>query len=169
MRHDVAVAKELGAAGVVLGVLTPDAVIDRDQTAALIALARPLAVTFHKAFDQVREPLEALEALITLGAERILTSGGRATALEGVENLANLVDHAAGRIAVMAGGRLGAANLETVIRRGRVSDVHLGSAVSRTIDSAMNMPSLDQSMNSWNCSRPELVAEIVRLVQSIRG
>ena len=87
MRHDIETAKALGAAGVVLGVLTADGAIDRDQTAALIALARPLSVTFHKAFDQTAEPLEALETLIDLGVERVLTSGGRPTALEGIETL----------------------------------------------------------------------------------
>ncbi len=85
MRHDIEVAKTLGAAGVVLGVLTRDATIDREQTAELVALARPLCVTFHKAFDQTAEPLEALDILIALGVERVLTSGGRPTALEGIE------------------------------------------------------------------------------------
>ena len=66
-------------------------------------------MTFHKAFDQVRRPLDALERLIELGVDRVLTSGGRPTALEGVENLAALVTRANGRLVVMAGGRLDAA------------------------------------------------------------
>ena len=83
MRHDIEVAKTLGAAGVVVGVLTPDGTIDADRIAELAALARPLAVTFHKAFDQVCDPLEALDTLIELGVDRVLTSGGRPTALGG--------------------------------------------------------------------------------------
>ena len=106
MRHDIQAAKELGAAGVVLGVLKPDATIDGERTAELSALARPLAVTFHKAFDQVRSLPEALDGLIELGVDRVLSSGGRPTALEGVENLAALVARANGRLVVMAGGRL---------------------------------------------------------------
>ena len=150
MRHDIEVAKALGAAGVVLGVLTREAAIDRDQTAALVALARPLRVTFHKAFDQTREPLEALDTLIDLGVDRVLTSGGRPTALEGIETSPSLVDRAGDRIAVMAGGRLDTDNLETVIRQSRVREVHLGSAASRTIESSMRTSPRDGSETSWN-------------------
>ena len=106
MRHDIEVAKTLGAAGVVLGVLARDATVDREQTAELAALARPLCITFHKAFDQAAEPLEELDFLIALGVERVLTSGGRPTALEGIELLANLVNHAGQKITIMAGGQL---------------------------------------------------------------
>ena len=109
MRHDIEVAKTLGAAGVVMGVLTAEGTIDVDRTADLLALARPLAVTFHKAFDEVCDPIEALESLIELGVERVLTSGGRPTALEGVEMLAALVDRAQGRIVDHGRGRTGRA------------------------------------------------------------
>ena len=137
MKHDIEAAKSLGASGVVLGVSTAEGAIDRDPTAFLIALARPLSITFHKAFDQLAEPVEALDTLIELGVERVLTSGGRPAALEGVETLAKLVDHARQRIVVMAGGRLSMANLESVIRRSHVCEVHLGSAASRIIESPM--------------------------------
>jgi copper homeostasis protein len=169
MRHDIEVAKALGAAGVVLGVLTPEAVIDRELTAALIAMARPMRVTFHKAFDQTPEPLGALDILIDLGVERVLTSGGRPTAFEGIEALASLVERARDKIAVMAGGRLSTSNLEAVIRRSRVSEVHVGSAASRMIESAMQPPPRDGSEASWNCTDRRCVAEIIALVQSIKG
>ena len=129
MRHDIEVAKTLGAAGVVTGVLTAEGTIDVDRTADLLALARPLALTFHKAFDEVCDPIEALESLIELGVERVLTSGGRPTALEGVETLAALVERARGRISIMAGGGLDAVSLARVVREVKVSEVHLGSAV----------------------------------------
>ena len=99
-------ARTLGAAGVVFGVLRPDATIDRDQTAALVELARPMSVTFHKAFDQTPDPEQALDTLIELGVDRVLTSGGRTTALEGMGVLKRLVEQARGRIAILAGGRL---------------------------------------------------------------
>lgn len=168
IRRDIEVARDLGAAGVVLGVLTPEGAIDRDETASLVALARPLFVTFHKAFDQTSDPLEALDTLIALGIDRVLTSGGRPTALEGIEALANLVDRAADRITIMAGGRLSTGNLETVIRQSRVRDVHLGSAASRTIESPMRSTPRDGSETSWNQTDASRVAAIVGLVQGVK-
>jgi copper homeostasis protein len=160
IRHDIEAAKALGAAGIVLGVLTTDSTIDRDQTATLVALARPLRVTFHKAFDQARDLLEALDALIELNVDRVLTSGGRSTALAGLETLAKLVDRAGDQIAVMAGGSLDFDHLETIIRQGGIREVHLGSAVSRTVHG---------SETSWNQTDPQQVAAVVSLVQSLRS
>ena len=160
IRHDIEVAKALGADGIVLGVLTNEATIDRDQTARLIALARPLRVTFHKAFDHTRDILEALDTLIELDVDRVLTSGGRPTALEGVETLAKLVDRAGDQIAVMAGGRLDFDNLETILRQSGIREVHLGSAVSRTVNG---------SETSWNQTDPQRVAAVVSLVQGLRS
>jgi copper homeostasis protein len=160
IRHDIEVAKALGAAGIVLGVLTTDATIDRDQTAKLVALARPLRVTFHKAFDQTPDLLEALDTLIELNVDRVLTSGGRPTVLEGLQTLAKLVNRADDQIAVMAGGRLDFDNLETIIRQSGIREVHLGSAVSRTVHG---------SQTSWNQSDPQRVAAVVSLVQGVRS
>jgi len=167
MRHDIEVAKSLGAAGVVLGVLTSAGAIDRSQTESLVALARPLAVTFHKAFDQVPSPLEALDTLIEMGVERVLTSGGRPTALEGVELLAQLVDRARGRITIMAGGRLDIANLGTVIRQGRIREVHVGSAASRTIEGVAPAQPRDDSDNSRSQTDAQRVAAIVAFVEGL--
>jgi copper homeostasis protein len=167
MRHDIEVVKALGAAGVVLGILTRDATIDYGQAAELIALARPMRVTFHKAFDQTPDSVESLDILITLGVERVLTSGGRPTALEGIETLAKLVEHAGDKITVMAGGQLSTSNLETVIRQTRVNEVHLGSAASRTIESSMSTSPRDGSDTSWNQTEDRRVAAIVALVQGL--
>jgi copper homeostasis protein len=167
MRRDIEFAKAEGAAGVVLGALTREAEIDRELTAELIALARPLCVTFHKAFDQVPEPLESLHTLIGLSIERVLTSGGQATALEGISTLAKLVDHAADKITVMAGGQLGISNLEAVVRQTRARDVHLGSATSRTIASSMRRHPRAGTDTSWNQTDAHRVAVIVALVQGL--
>ena len=164
MRHDIEVTRTLGADGVVLGVLTAAGTINRDQTQALIALARPLCITFHKAFDQTPTPFEALDTLIDLGVERVLTSGGRPTALDGVETLAQLVDRARGQIKIMAGGQLNIANLETIIRRGRVAEVHLGSAASRTIEEATPDRLFAGFDNSRSQTNAQQVAAIVKFV-----
>ena len=83
MQHDVVVARALGASGVVLGLLTAEGRVDRERTARLIEAARPMSVTFHKAFDAARDPFEALDDLIALGVDRVLTSGRAPTAREG--------------------------------------------------------------------------------------
>ena len=139
MRYEIELARKLGAAGVVIGVLKPDATIDREQTAALIDLARPMSVTFHKAFDQTPDLEQSLDTLIALGVDRVLTSGGRPTALEGLDSLRRLVNQARGRIAILAGGRLSLENLPTIIAGTGVREVHLGSAASRTMAGSMTV------------------------------
>jgi copper homeostasis protein len=150
MRFDIEIARTLGAAGVVFGILRPDATIERDQTASLVALARPMSVTFHKAFDQSSEPENALETLIELGVDRVLTSGGRPSALEGMNTLKRLVEQSRGRISILAGGRLSADNLESIIAATGVREVHLGSAVSRIMPGSMTSTPRDGSEVAWS-------------------
>jgi copper homeostasis protein len=135
MREDIQAAKDLGADGVVIGCLTEQGDIDKERTRELIGLARPLNVTFHRAFDMCRDPKAGLEDLITLGADRVLTSGQEATCLEGLELLAALQKQAAGRIIVMPGGGITLRNLERIVAGTGVSEVHL--SVRHTIDSRM--------------------------------
>jgi copper homeostasis protein len=167
MRHDIAVAKTCGAAGVVLGVLTRAAVVDREKTAALVALARPMRVTFHKAFDQTRDLKEALDTLISLGVDRVLTSGGRPTALAGLDVLAGLVERAPRTIIIMAGGRLSLQNLETVIRGSGVAEVHLGSGVNRSMGDEANQSTDDSLEGCSHITDQHKVAAIVELVKSL--
>jgi copper homeostasis protein len=101
---DVDDALASGAAGVVLGVLTPDHAIDQPRTAELIRRSEGRSVTFHRAFDRVTDQSESLRILIDLGCNRILTSGGKPTVTEGRESLAMLTEQAAGRIRIAAGG-----------------------------------------------------------------
>jgi copper homeostasis protein len=165
MRHDIEVARVRGAAGVVFGMVRPDATIDRERTARLVELARPMSVTFHKAFDQVRDPDEALEVLIDLGIDRVLTSGCCSTAMEGVEVLNRLVHRADNRIAILAGGRLSPDNLGMIIARTGVREIHIGSAATRTMSSEMICAPADGSDLRWSrtvSSRVRVVMEVVR-------
>lgn len=130
MRHDVRVASSLGAAGVVLGLLTPDGTVDHPRTARLIKDARPLLVTFHKAFDAARDPVEALDALIDLGVDRVLTSGGAPTAREGLATLAALQRRAGDRLTILAGGRVTLADIPALAAAG-LREIHVGSAACR--------------------------------------
>ena len=129
MRLDILVAKKSGASGVVLGVLDGRGAIDRDRVARLVDVATPMTVTFHKAFDALADPIAGLEVLIALGVDRVLTSGGAAMARLGVARLAELVQHASGRIAILAGGRVSARDLAPLVAAG-LAEIHAGSAVA---------------------------------------
>ncbi|WP_435015784.1 copper homeostasis protein CutC [Tundrisphaera sp. TA3] len=130
MRHDIRAARERGAAGVVLGVLDARGEIDRDAVGRLAELARPMSVTFHKAFDLLVDPIAGLDTLIGLGIDRVLTSGAAPTARLGMATLADLVRHASGRIAILAGGRVAEPDLVPLVASG-LTEVHAGSALAR--------------------------------------
>jgi copper homeostasis protein len=165
MRRDIEAAKALGAAGIVLGVLDEQGDVDRDPTAALIALARPLSVTFHKAVDRVRDPFAALDALIAMGVDRVLTSGGRPSAIEGADTLRSLVDRAAGRIAVMAGGRLAVDHVEELIRASGVREIHLGSAACRSVAGPGSGSPRGDDLPPWIRTDAGLVKVVVERVR----
>ena len=135
MRQDVRVAKELGADGVVIGCLTAGGAIDKPRTAELVQLARPLSVTFHRAFDMCADPRQGLEDLVELGIERVLTSGQEAGCVEGLDLLAALHRQAAGRIIVMPGGGVTPRNVARIINATKVGEVHLSAR--KSVESAM--------------------------------
>lgn len=122
MLEEVRFARECGADGVVFGVLTPNAEVDARRTAALVAEAGGLCTTFHRAFDMTCNPSQALETIIESGCRRVLTSGCRNRAEEGIDTLRMLVAQAAGRIEIMAGsgvnplnaGRLAATGVDAL-------------------------------------------------------
>lgn len=135
MRQDVMALKDLGVPGVVTGCLTAGGEVDEQRTAELLRLARPMSFTFHRAFDMVRDPVQALEVLIGLGVDRLLTSGQRGTAVEGLTNLKHLGQVANGRIIVMPCGSIRAANVGQVCRETGLWEVHF--AAHTTESSAM--------------------------------
>jgi copper homeostasis protein len=130
MRRDIMRCRELGAEAVVLGLLSADGTIDRSRTAALTALARPMDVVFHRAFDRTPDADAALEALIELGIDRVLTSGQAPTAFDGIATLARLVARAAGRITVLAGGGVRPENARAIVEGSGVSEIHSSGAAA---------------------------------------
>jgi copper homeostasis protein len=124
MRSQVEQVKAAGAAGVAIGVLLPDGRVDVERTRELFELARPMKVTFHRAFDETGNLEEALEDVILTGADSLLTSGGAATVLEGAEQIGRLQAQAGDRLEVMAGGGLRLKNLAEVVRRSGVTCLH---------------------------------------------
>lgn len=124
MKTDIAVCKQLGVPAVVLGLLTSDGRIDEEHTLLLIGLARPMQVTFHKAFDRLDDPFEGLETLIRLGADRILTSGTKASAREGADILNQLIKNACGRITIVAAGKVTKENLPELSQMIHTTEFH---------------------------------------------
>jgi copper homeostasis protein len=126
MKRDIAVAKRLGANGVVFGILDANGNVDVARTRQLADLARPLAVTFHRAFDMTADLFRALEDVCIAGADRVLTSGGEPTSLQGQETIAQLVRKAEGRIVVMPGSGIRPENARRLVERTGVKEVHVG-------------------------------------------
>uniref|UniRef100_A0A803K1T8 Copper homeostasis protein cutC homolog n=1 Tax=Xenopus tropicalis TaxID=8364 RepID=A0A803K1T8_XENTR len=135
MKADIRLAKIHGADGLVFGALTEDGRIDAELCMELLAVSRPLPVTFHRAFDMVYDPLLAMETLISLGFERVLTSGCDTSALEGLPLIKRLVEQAKGRIIVMPGGGITERNLQRILEGAAVQEFHCSARSTK--DSTM--------------------------------
>jgi copper homeostasis protein len=135
MVDDVIACREAGVHGVVIGALTPDGNIDIALCERLVKAAGNINVTFHRAFDLCANPIEALDQIIALGCNRLLTSGQAASAIAGVDMLAKLVEHANGRITILAGGGVSAENAADIITKSGTNEVH--ASARSTIGSKM--------------------------------
>lgn len=124
MRRDIEMAREHGADMLVIGPLTENALIDVPHVRELVALAQSTPVTFHRAFDEIRDQRAALEQLVDAGVARILTGGGPNAAIDNVDSLARLVAQAGERITIMAAGKVRAPNAKAIVDRTGVSEVH---------------------------------------------
>ena len=131
MKADILFCKEAKCDGVVIGLLHADGSVDRDRTAELVALARPMQVTFHRAFDVCRDPVEALEAIIASGCGRLLTSGMENTALEGIGLIRALVEQADGRIEIMPGSGINEDNISEIAAATGARAFHSSAKVSQ--------------------------------------
>jgi copper homeostasis protein len=127
MLDDVIACRELGVAGVVFGCLTADGRIDEARMTELTKAARPMKVTCHRAFDMTRDPEEAIEALVRSGVDRVLTSGQRDSAVEGIDILKRTHDAARGRIVIMACGQLDETNIGAVVKGSEADEFHFAA------------------------------------------
>ncbi|MDN5287412.1 MAG: copper homeostasis protein CutC [Mucilaginibacter sp.] len=126
MLADIRYCVEAGCDGVVIGMLNADGTIDKERCLEMVRLAKQwgLSVTFHRAFDMCADQFQALEDIIEMGCDRILTSGGKSTAMEGATVLNRLVEQAAGRISIMPGSGVSEANVADLVHFTGVTEVH---------------------------------------------
>jgi copper homeostasis protein len=146
MQRDILIAKQLGASGVVFGILNPDGTVDRVRMQQLLDMARPLKVTCHRAFDMTSDFAQALEDLMEIGVDRVLTSGGKKSAVDAMPTLKQMTQQAQSRISIMACGELSIANVKAVIAYTNVREVHAG--LGTPVTSAMKFRNQKVSMGT---------------------
>ncbi|MGH9494662.1 MAG: copper homeostasis protein CutC [Candidatus Sulfotelmatobacter sp.] len=135
MKRDVLSAKQLGADGIVLGILKEDGHVDTDRTRCLVELARPLNATFHRAFDMSVDLNQALEDVAYVGIDRVLTSGAEQNAEDGIAAISGLVQRAKGRVAIMVGGGIRETNVRRILAKTGAREIHAN--VGHSIPSPM--------------------------------
>jgi copper homeostasis protein len=173
MRRDIEVCGECGIDGIVLGILRSDGTIDLERTAKLIELAHPMEVTFHRAFDMCSDPLQGLEDAIATGAARLLTSGNKNKAEDGIEMLSQLVKQAGKRIIVMPGSGINDLNIASIAINTAAKEFHLTGR--KIIDSEMIFRKQNISMGgshdiaefSRKVTDPEMIKRIISVLQAI--
>jgi copper homeostasis protein len=171
MKEDIVRARESGVDGVVTGILLPDGSVDVKRMATLIELARPLEVTFHRAFDMTADPFKSMEDIIALGTDRILTSGQRPSALEGAPLIRELIRIARGRIAIMPGSGIKEHNVINVVKQTGAEEIHIRldkQEPSRMIfqQSSVFMGNTGQTEFEIPVTDRIKVAEVVRLLNN---
>lgn len=168
MLRDIEVCVRVGCDGVVIGALDTQGDVDESVCRKLIAAAGSLGVTFHRAFDVTRHQASALDTIIGLGCERVLTSGGEANALAGAERIADFVKQAGSRLSVMAGAGLDASNIRGVASRSNAHEFHgSGRAMraSRTRHRNDRLPGLEA--NWWQTDASIVRAMVDALEMSL--
>lgn len=166
MARDITMAKSLGADGVVFGILDTSGHVDLTRTRELRELARPLNVTFHRAFDMSVDLSRALEDICQTGVDRVLTSGGEQECLQGVETIRQLVKSARGRLSIMAGGGIGPNEVANIISQTGVREIHVGlsSAVASPVQYRNLRVSLGKA-HGREYQRVQVLEENVRKLQ----
>lgn len=158
MLHDIEMAKKLGVNGVVIGCLTADGKVDMQRNKELIDAAKGMNVTFHRAFDMCKDPFESLEQIISLGCDRILTSGQQPTAIEGVSLLKELVAKANNRIIIMPGSGINENNIATIAKETNAQEFHFSAR--EPIDSKMEYRNPDLKMGGTVVSIDEYAQNV---------
>jgi copper homeostasis protein len=173
MRRDIETCGESGADGIVIGILTSDGKIDIDRTARLVEFSKPMSVTFHRAFDMCTDPVKRIEEIIQSGANRLLTSGQKKTAVEGSALINKLVKQAHGRIIIMPGSGVDEENIATLAESTGACEFHLTGR--KSVDSEMTFRQQGLSMSgnidikdfSRKIADTEKIKRIIHILRTI--
>ena len=171
MEQDIAIARQLGADGVVIGALTAQGNIDMECCRRLIDAAGDMSVTFHRAFDMCREPFAALEEIISLGCHRILTSGQAPTAMQGVPLIRQLVEAAEERIIIMPGCGVNAHNATAILDQTSAKEIHASarSLVNSKMEYRHEGVTMGNKENDEYAHMESDATLIRKIVEAIRG
>lgn len=170
MKADIKACKTLNCDGIVIGILKADGSIDTDRCAELIALAAPMPVTFHRAFDMSNDLEQALEDIISLGCERILTSGAESSAIKGAAVIARMIELAKGRIIIMPGAGVTADNITELINITGATEFH--ASAKRPVKSEMQFRNPRLNMGSvvdefsFDLTDSETVKHLIKLANT---
>lgn len=162
MKEDIKMCKSLNCDGVVIGILNADGSIDKVRCAELIELAKPMKITFHRAFDMCNDLEKGLEDLIELGCERVLTSGAAASALAGAEQIKTLIKQAAGRISIMPGAGVKIENIAEIIRITGAKEFHASAKHAIKSEMQFRNPNLSMGTSEDEFSYDQTDANTVR-------
>lgn len=169
MEQDIRTCKQLGVDGVVIGALTPDGDIDTVLCKRLIAAANGMSITFHRAFDKCRDPKKALEELIVMGCDRVLTSGQAATAEAGIPLLKELVQQAGRRIIIMPGCGVNSNNAAAILSATGATEIH--ASARKSVGSGMKFRhsgvSMGNAENDEYARKETCKNEVKKIVESI--
>jgi copper homeostasis protein len=165
IKSDVLLCKELGCDGVVIGLLNGDGTVDKERTKILTALAYPMGVTFHRAFDRTKNMFETLEDIIECGCERVLTSGQKPAAYDGMDNIKALIQKADNRITIMPGSGINSKNIIEIAQHTGATEFHCSAR--NFIDSKMqfSQPTMNEQLKSVNLNADE-VCSILNALKS---
>jgi copper homeostasis protein len=169
MRSDIDAVSQIGISGVVFGANLPSGELDRDKLARLSepAQARGLDVAIHRAFDLAPDPLAAIDICVSLGISTVLTSGGPRFAEDGIQCLKRYVDHAAGRIEIMAGSGLTANNVTRVVEGSGVNWIHASCLGSFVVEAYQPPPDRVAALGGLTLSRTDTDGRAVRQLRSV--
>lgn len=168
MKDDIAACKDLGCDGIVLGILTQEGTVDKVRCEKLIGYAYPLEVTFHRAFDRAIDPLTALEDIIDIGCERILTSGQQPKAADGLSLIKELIDKAGDRIIIMPGSGITSQNIISIAESTGAKEFHSSAGITKDSGMKFNNSAMKESMN-YSVANKEEVYKMCQLLAQYSG